>query len=137
MRRRSNRIVRPKHLPDWQDGSRKDFPGCRSCCWQTVCMHQNRLWICAGNIRWEFLIRYKKGSIPSIAEEYEKIPEKGKTEKAEFVNDIDYEGKPVTRIKISGRKGWRNNRIPMAEQHKDYQRGMRKRWRKQEENAGR
>lgn len=43
----------------------------------------------------EFLIRYKKGSIPSIAEEYEKIPEKGKTEKAEFVNDIDYEGKPV------------------------------------------
>ena len=43
----------------------------------------------------EFLIRYKKGSIPSIAEEYEKIPEKGKTEKAEFVNDIDYDGKPV------------------------------------------
>ena len=38
---------------------------------------------------------YKQGSIPSIAEEYEKIPEKGKTEKAEFVNDIDYEGKPV------------------------------------------
>ena len=28
--------------------------------------------------KWEFLIRYKKGSIPSIAEEYEKIPEKGK-----------------------------------------------------------
>ena len=45
--------------------------------------------------KWEFLIRYKKGSIPSIAEEYEKIPEKGKTEKAEFVNDIDYDGKPV------------------------------------------
>ena len=43
----------------------------------------------------EFLIRYKKGSIPSIAEEYEKIPEKEKTEKAEFVNEIDYEGKPV------------------------------------------
>ena len=45
--------------------------------------------------KWEFLIRYKKGSIPSIAEEYEKIPEKEKTEKAEFVNEIDYEGKPV------------------------------------------
>ena len=43
--------------------------------------------------KWEFLIRYKKGSIPSIAEEYEKIPGKGKTEKAEFVNDIDYEEK--------------------------------------------
>ena len=41
------------------------------------------------------LIRYKKGSIGSIAEEYEKIPEKGKKEKAEFVNDIDYDGKPV------------------------------------------
>ena len=45
--------------------------------------------------KWEFLIRYKKGSIPSIAEEYEKILEKGKTEKAEFVNEIDDEGKPV------------------------------------------
>ena len=45
--------------------------------------------------KWEFLIRYKKGSIPSIAEEYEKIPEKGKTQRAEFVNEIDYEGEPV------------------------------------------
>lgn len=45
--------------------------------------------------KWEFLIRYKKGSIWSIAEEYEKISEKGKTEKAEFVNEIDYDGKPV------------------------------------------
>ena len=45
--------------------------------------------------KWEFLIRYKKGSIPSIAEEYERIPEKGRTGNAEFVNDIDYEGEPV------------------------------------------
>ena len=45
--------------------------------------------------KWEYLIRYKKGSIPSIAEEYEKIPEKGKTQRAEFVNEIDYEGEPV------------------------------------------
>ena len=44
---------------------------------------------------WEFLIRYKSGKIPSIAEEYEKIPEKGKAGKAEFVNDIDYEGEAV------------------------------------------
>ena len=79
----------------WRSGSRRDFPGYRSCCWQTVCMHRNRSWNCAGEYKWEFLIRYKKGSIPSIAEEYEKIPEKGKTEKAEFVNEIDYEGKPV------------------------------------------
>ena len=45
--------------------------------------------------KWEFLIRYKKESIPSIAAEYEKIPEKGKTEKVEFVNDIEYEGKAL------------------------------------------
>lgn len=45
--------------------------------------------------RWEFLIRYKNGSIPSIAEEYERIPEKERTEKGEFVNDIDYEGEMV------------------------------------------
>ena len=45
--------------------------------------------------RWEFLIRYKDGSIPSIAEEYKRIPEKGEAGKAEFVNDIDYEGEMV------------------------------------------
>ena len=85
--------------------------------------------------KWEFLIRYKKGSIPSIAEEYEKIPEKGKTEKAEFVNDIDYEGKPVHVLRYREEKAGENNRIPMAEQHKDYQRECgkdggngRKRW---------
>ena len=33
--------------------------------------------ICRGN-GWGFIIRYKSGSIPSIAEEYGKIPEKGK-----------------------------------------------------------
>ena len=64
--------------------------------------------------KWEFLIRYKKGSIPSIAEEYEKIPEKGKTEKVEFVNDIDYDGKPVHVLRYreekageTGRKRWK------------------------------
>ena len=51
-----------------------------------------------------FLIRYKKGSILSIEEEYEKIPEKGKTEKAEFVNEIDYEGKPVHVLKYREEK---------------------------------
>lgn len=45
--------------------------------------------------RWEFLIRYKDRSIPSIAEEYERIPGKEKVGKAEFVNDIDYEGEVV------------------------------------------
>ena len=98
------RIVRPKHLPDWQDGSRKDSPG-----WPILLLADSLyaskpvMDLCR-EYKWEFLIRYKKGSIPSIAEEYEKIPEKGKTEKAEFVNDIDYDGKPGTRIKISEEK---------------------------------
>ena len=54
--------------------------------------------------KWEFLIRYKKESIPSIAEEYEKIPEKGKTGDAEFVNDMDYEGKPVHVLRYQEKK---------------------------------
>ena len=53
---------------------------------------------------WEFLIRYKTGSIPSIAEEYEKIPEKGKSGHAEFVNDIDYNGKQVNILRFWEKK---------------------------------
>jgi len=49
---------------------------------------------------WEFIIRYKTGSIPSITEEYDKIPEKGTSGHAEFVNDIDYEGKPVNMLRF-------------------------------------
>lgn len=39
---------------------------------------------------WEYLLRFKDGSIPSIAQEYEAIPEKGKSGRAEFINEIDY-----------------------------------------------
>lgn len=49
---------------------------------------------------WDFIIRYKTGKIPSIAEEYEKIPEKGTERHAEFVNDIDYNGKPVNMLRF-------------------------------------
>lgn len=55
--------------------------------------------ICRDN-GWEFLIRYKTGSIPSITEEYEKIPEKETAGHAEFVNDIDYNGKPVNMLRF-------------------------------------
>ncbi len=55
--------------------------------------------ICRDN-HWEFIIRYKTGSIPSITEEYGKIPEKGKTGHAEFVNGIDYNGKPVNMLRF-------------------------------------
>ena len=44
---------------------------------------------------WEYIIRYKNGSIPSIAEEYELIPEKEKAGHAEYVNEIDYNGRKV------------------------------------------
>lgn len=42
--------------------------------------------ICRDN-EWEFLIRYRTGSIPSITEEYEKIPEKETAGHAEFANE--------------------------------------------------
>lgn len=54
--------------------------------------------ICREN-QWEFIIRYKTGSIPSITEEYERIPEKETSGHAEFVNDIDYNGKPVNMLR--------------------------------------
>ena len=54
--------------------------------------------ICRDN-KWDFIIRYKSGSIPGIMEEYENIPEKGTAGHAEFVNDIDYKGKPVNMLR--------------------------------------
>lgn len=55
--------------------------------------------ICREN-SWDFIIRYKTGSIPSISEEYEAIPEKGSVGHAEYVNEIDYKGKPVNVLKF-------------------------------------
>ena len=55
--------------------------------------------ICRDN-KWEFIIRYKTGSIPSITEEYEKIPGKEMSGHAEFVNDIDYKGKLVNVLRF-------------------------------------
>ena len=49
---------------------------------------------------WDFIIRYKTGSIPSITEEYEKIPEKGTEGHAEFVNDIDHNWKAVNMLRF-------------------------------------
>lgn len=40
--------------------------------------------------QWDYIIRFKEGSIPSIVEEYESIPEKETAGHAEYVNDIDY-----------------------------------------------
>jgi len=54
--------------------------------------------ICRKN-HWNFIIRYKNGSIPSIATEYEAIPEKETAGHAEYVNEIDYKGKPVNMLR--------------------------------------
>ncbi len=59
--------------------------------------------ICRDN-HWEFIIRYKTGSIPGITEEYEKIPEKRTAGHAEFINDIDYNGKPVNMLRFREEK---------------------------------
>ena len=55
--------------------------------------------ICRDN-GWEFIIRYKTGSIPGIAEEYERIPEKEMSGHAEFINGIDYNGQPVNMLRF-------------------------------------
>ena len=55
--------------------------------------------ICEQN-GWDYIIRYKTGSIPSIAEEYEAIPEKGTAGHAEFVNEIDYNGRKVNMLRF-------------------------------------
>lgn len=54
--------------------------------------------ICRDN-KWDFIIRYKSGSIPSITVEYERIPKKETAGHAEYVNDIDYNGRPVNMLR--------------------------------------
>lgn len=66
--------------------------------------------ICREN-GWDFLIRYKTGSIPSITEEYENIPEKGESGHAEFVNGIDYNGKPVNMLRFWEEKIVKGKRV--------------------------
>lgn len=66
--------------------------------------------ICREN-KWDFIIRYKTGSIPGITEEYERIPEKGKTGNAEYVNDIDYNGKPVNMLRFREEKAGKRQKV--------------------------
>lgn len=49
---------------------------------------------------WDFIIRYKAGSIPSITAEYEAIPEKECVGHTEYINDIDYKGKAVNMLRL-------------------------------------
>lgn len=53
---------------------------------------------------WEYIIRFKDGSIPSIAEEYENIPEKERAGAAEFVNEIDYKERKVNVLRYTEKR---------------------------------
>ena len=53
---------------------------------------------------WDYLLRFKDGRIPSIAEEYQAIPGKTKAGNAEFINGIDYEGYQVNVLRYEDRK---------------------------------
>ena len=55
--------------------------------------------ICGQN-GWDYIIRYKAGSIPSIAEEYDAIPEKAKAGHAEFVNETGYKGRKANMLRF-------------------------------------
>ena len=68
--------------------------------------------ICEDN-GWDYLIRFKSGSIPSVAEEYEALrqnemfgkgKESGRTGEAEFINEIDYNGRRVNVVRFRERK---------------------------------
>lgn len=44
---------------------------------------------------WNYIIRFKDGSIPSIAKEYEAITEKEAAGHAGYINEIDYNGRKI------------------------------------------
>lgn len=48
---------------------------------------------------WEYIIRYKEGCAFSIEREYQAIPEKEQVGKAEYVNDIVFQGTTVNLLK--------------------------------------
>lgn len=54
--------------------------------------------ICRAN-GWDYIIRYKEGCAPSIEKEYQAIPEKHKTGKAEYVNGVIFKDLDVNVLK--------------------------------------
>ena len=53
---------------------------------------------------WEYIIRYKEGSAPTIEKEYEAIPEKNRSGKAEYVNEVIFKDHDVNVLKFSETK---------------------------------
>lgn len=64
--------------------------------------------ICRGS-GWGFIIRYKSGSIPSIAEEYEKIPEKGEAGHAEKVVEAGRKRWKIENEGFNRQKNWQGD----------------------------
>lgn len=62
--------------------------------------------ICEKN-KWEFLIRYKDGSIPTLAEEYKEINEMGENE--EEIIEIEYIYKRKPNVKATHKMKWVND----------------------------
>lgn len=59
--------------------------------------------ICKDN-HWDYIIRYKEGSAPSIEREYQDIPEKITAEESEYVNGIIFGKHDVNMLKFSETK---------------------------------
>lgn len=51
-----------------------------------------------GENGWEYLIRFKDGSIPYVADEWNAVPERERSGSAEYVNGIEYEGHSVNML---------------------------------------
>lgn len=54
--------------------------------------------ICEEN-NWEYIIRYKEGCAPTIEEEYQSIPEKGRAGNAEYINGVIFKDREVNVLK--------------------------------------
>lgn len=59
--------------------------------------------ICREN-RWNYIIRYKEGCASSIEREYQAIPEKQKSEKAEYINGVIFKDFDVNVLKYTETK---------------------------------
>ena len=70
-----------------------------------MCLLLDSLYACEAVIKiceeygWSYIIRFKDGSIPSIAQEYEAIREKTTIQQCEFINEIDYNGHKLNMLK--------------------------------------
>ena len=134
-------IENPKENPTKQDCELKSFKRLAESLKKMfprlpICLLADSLYACDSvfNIckknKWEFLIRYKDGSIPRLAAEYEEIKDMGESEeevvtvetvykrkpkvkaihKMKWVNDLDYNGHIVTVMELEiekNEKKWR------------------------------